>query len=470
MKMTKIICTLGPSVDDDIKLNSIINAGMDVARFNFSHGDHEAQQIRVDRLKKIKAQNGKNIALLLDTKGPEIRIGKFKEGCIELKEGHEFILCNDDIIGTVNSVAITHKDLYKNIFIGKNILINDGLVELTVLEVKGKDIVCKVINGGIISNNKGINIPDTDTNLPSLTEQDKRDIKFAITNDFDFIAASFVRKAKDVVAVREILKENNAENIKIISKIENREGVDNFDEILSVSDGIMVARGDLGVEIPFEEIPSLQKMMCDKCNEQEKIVIVATQMLESMIQNPRPTRAEVSDVANAIYDGASAIMLSGESAAGKYPIESVETMTKIALKTENAIYGRGYNKLKLPSNSTTSESISLASVLTASSLDASAIVCLTESGLTAKKISYNKPTCPVLAITHDEKVVRNLMLTWGVFPVLMEENYDVENMFNIGVDTALKNEFAKIGDKIVITSGENKSQKGSTNILKIHTI
>lgn len=470
MKKTKIICTLGPAVDDEVKLESLINKGMDVARFNFSHGDHNAQQIRVDRIKNVKKRHGKDIALLLDTKGPEIRIGKIADGTAELIEGELFTLLYEDVLGNNKQVSITHKELYKSIEEGKRILINDGLIELNVEKVVNKDIVCKVINGGIISDNKGVNIPDTDTNLPSLTSQDVKDIEFAIKNEFDFIAASFIRKAKDIIAVKEILSSKGASNIKVIAKIENREGVDNFDEILEVSDGIMVARGDLGVEIPFEEIPALQKMMCEKCNAQEKIVIVATQMLESMIVNPRPTRAEVSDVANAIYDGASAIMLSGESAAGKYPVESVETMTRIALETEKSMYFHARKKISLPDTTIKSEAISLASVLTANSLKASAIVCLTESGVTARKISFYKPMCPIIAITHDEKVVRNLRLAWGVYPVLLKENYDVENMFNVGIDIALREGLAKENDNIVITSGEKRSKKGSTNILKIHTV
>lgn len=465
MKKTKIICTLGPSVDDEKILNDIINAGMDVARFNFSHGDHESQQERVDRVRKVIKENDKDVALLLDTKGPEIRIGKFENNAIVLNEGEFFVLYNKDMLGNQDGVSISHKELYKDMKPGKVILINDGVIELVVVNVDGKDIVCKIINGGVVSNNKGVNIPDTDTHLPSLTEQDIKDIEFAIKNDFDFIAASFVRKVDDVLAVREVLSKHNANNIKIISKIENREGVNNFDEILAVSDGIMVARGDLGVEIPFEEIPALQKKMCEKCNEQHKIVIVATQMLESMINNVKPTRAEVSDVANAIYDGASAIMLSGESAAGKYPVESVQTMAKVATKTERAIA----SDMNFTSGDVGSigAAIALSSVVSAEIVDASVIVCLTESGKTAKTISFNKPSCPILAITHDDKVVRELMLTWGVYPIKLDDNYDIEHMFDIGIDNAIQKGLAVKGDTVVITSGENISKEGSTNILRI---
>lgn len=469
MKMTKIVCTLGPAVDDELILNSLIEEGMDVARFNFSHGDHNAQQERVDRVKKVKENNGKDIALLLDTKGPEIRIGKVKDNYAELKEGQLFVFYHEDVVGDDKGASITHKELYKNIEIGKIILINDGLIETKVVEIKDKDIICEVVNGGVISNNKGVNIPDTDTKLPSLTEQDIKDIEFAVKNDFDFIAASFIRKAKDVIAVKEILKKHNAEHIAIISKIENREGVDNFDEILNVSDGIMVARGDLGVEIPFEEIPALQKMMCRKCNEQGKIVIVATQMLESMIKNPRPTRAEVSDVANAVYDGATAVMLSGESAAGMYPVESVRTMHKVVEETEAHLKVQSYNSTK-KLNGFVGDTISDMSVLAASNINASSIVCFTCSGSTAKKVSFNRPTSPIIAITSDRKVVRALNLYWGVTPVLIDSEYNTDDMFDLAIEIVVKKGFSTEGDNVVIISGENKIKKGSTNLLKIQTV
>lgn len=469
MKMTKIICTLGPAVDDELKLNDLIDAGMDVARFNFSHGDHVAQKERVDRVKRVRENNGKNIALLLDTKGPEIRIGKIKNDKVFISNGNNFILYNNDTLGDEKGASITHKDLYKTIEIGKTILINDGLIELEVESIDNKDIICKIINGGVISNNKGINIPDTDTKLPSLTEQDVKDIKFAVENDFDFIAASFIRKAKDVLSVRDILDKNNASHIKIISKIENREGVDNFDEILEASDGIMVARGDLGVEIPFEEIPALQKIMCKKCNEKGKIVIVATQMLESMIVNPRPTRAEVSDVANAIYDGATSIMLSGESAAGNYPVESVRIMRKIAEETERDIRLAEKNH-GLKNYSSISDAISDIAILAADNINATALVCFTESGKVAIKTSFNKPNCPIVAITKEEKVQRALNLYYGVYPVLIDNSYNIQDMFKLGAEISLSRGFSEKGDTIVIISGENKIEKDSTNLLKIQKV
>lgn len=469
MKMTKIICTLGPAVDDELKINDLIDAGMDVARFNFSHGDHLAQKERVDRVKRVRKNNGKNIALLLDTKGPEIRIGKIKNDKVFINDGNMFTFYNEDILGDENGASITHKELYKTIEVGKTILVNDGLIELKVDSIDNKDIVCKIINGGVVSNNKGVNIPDTDTKLPSLTEQDVKDIEFAIENDFDFIAASFIRKAEDVLAVKDILRKRDALHIGIISKIENREGVDNFDKILEVSDGIMVARGDLGVEIPFEEIPALQKVMCKKCNEKGKIVIVATQMLESMVNNPRPTRAEVSDVANAIYDGATAIMLSGESAAGNYPVESVNVMKKIAEETEmNIILSKRTPILRNYSN--ISDAISNISVFAADDIGASSLVCFTESGLTAKKVSFHKPKCPIVAITKNERVQRALNLYYGVYPILIDNNYNVEDMFKLGAELSLTNGFSEKGDNVIIISGENKIQKDSTNLLKIHVI
>lgn len=471
MKMTKIICTLGPAVDTEEKLIGLMDNGMDVARFNFSHGDHDSQQERVNRIKAVREKFGKNVALLLDTKGPEIRIGKFEDDTVELVEGEFFVLYNEERLGNQDGVTITHKELYEDVYPGKRILINDGMVELVVVNVDGKDIVCKVINGGVISNNKGVNIPDTDTHLPSLTEQDIKDIEFGIKNDFDFIAASFVRKGSDVVAVKEILKKYNAEHIKVISKIENREGVDNFLEILKESDGIMVARGDLGVEIPFEDIPALQKYICEECNKVNKISIVATQMLESMIKNPRPTRAEVSDVANAIYDNTSAIMLSGESAAGSYPIESVATMSKVASRTEETLAQLDMSINWSSGKYNNSKSIAMASVVAADSVGAKAIICLTESGYTAKNMSLLRCSVPVIAITHDIKVCRNLMLTYGVYPVLMKEEINnAEKMFDIGVATALLNDICQKGDKIVITSGENSAKSGTTNVLKIHTV
>jgi pyruvate kinase len=471
MRMTKIVCTLGPAVDDEQILEQLILGGMDVARLNFSHGTHEEQQVRVDRLKKVREKLGLPIPLLLDTKGPEIRLGKFEKGEVLLKEGNEFVLVNDNILGTEERSTVSHKELYKSVAIGTRILINDGLVALEVNKVEGKDIYCRVLNGGVLSNNKGVNIPETDTHLPSITTQDIEDIKFAIRNEFDFIACSFVRKAANVTEIRQLLRKCGGENLKIISKIENREGVNNFDEILKVSDGIMVARGDLGVEIPTEEVPIVQKMIIEKCYLKGKPVITATQMLESMIKNPRPTRAESSDVANAVYDGTSAIMLSGESAAGKYPVESVKTMVRIAQKAEEAIdYGKRVSMINFNTMGSITNAISYATCSTAMQLKAAAIISVTRSGNTANMISRFRPSCPIIAPTDDARVQRQLNLSWGVVPCLVEELTTIEEMFEVGVQKALEMNQVKNGDIVVITAGAPAGVSGTTNLLKVQTV
>jgi pyruvate kinase len=471
MRMTKIVCTLGPAVDNEELLEQLIMGGMDVARLNFSHGTHEDHQIRVDRLKKVREKVGVPVPLLLDTKGPEIRMGKFEKGEVTLQEGREFVLVNETIMGDEERATISHKELYKDVKIGTRILINDGLVAIEVIRVEGKDIYCRVLNGGVISNNKGVNIPETDTHLPAITQQDIEDIKFSIRNEFDFIALSFVRKASNVNEVKQLLKKFGGEDIKIISKIENREGVDNFDEILKVSDGIMVARGDLGVEIPTEEVPIVQKMIIEKCYKSGKPVITATQMLDSMIKNPRPTRAESSDVANAVYDGTSAIMLSGETAAGKYPIESVKTMVRIAKKAEESInYGKRLALLQFNMMDNITNAISYATCTTALQLKASAIISVTQSGQTAKMISRFRPACPIIAPTADERVQRQLSLSWGVIPVMVAEVSSIEEMFEIGVRKALEIGVVKNGDIAVITAGVPAGVSGTTNLLRVHTV
>lgn len=471
MRMTKIICTLGPAVDDEKILEQLILGGMDVARLNFSHGTHEDHKIRVDRLKRVRERLGIPVALLLDTKGPEIRLGKFEKGEVTLVEGNEFILLNKDILGTEEKASISHKELYSSVKIGTRILINDGLVAMEVTKIQDKDIYCRVLNGGVISNNKGVNIPETDTRLPGVTEQDIKDIKFGIENEFDFIACSFVRKAANVNEVRGILKKYGGEGIKIISKIENREGVNNFDEILNVSDGIMVARGDLGVEIPTEEVPVVQKMIIEKCYKGGKPVITATQMLDSMIKNPRPTRAESNDVANAVYDGTSAIMLSGESAAGKYPVESVKTMAKIATRAEEAIdYGKKLTGMQFDLLGSITNAISYATCTTALQLKATAIISMTCSGETARMISRFRPTCPIIATTDNLRTLRQLSLSWGVIPVLIDAATSIEELFQIGVKKALEINLVKQGDIVVITAGGPVGISGTTNLLKVQTV
>jgi pyruvate kinase len=471
MRKTKIICTLGPAVDNEDTLRKLMEKGVDIVRLNFSHGTHEEHKIRVDQFKKIRDELKLPIPLLLDTKGPEIRLGNFEDGEVVLKEGEYFTLINEDIIGDINKCSISYKELYKDVKKGTRILINDGLVELEVLNIKGKDIVCEVLNGGIIGNRKGVNVPEVEVNLPSLTEKDIEDIKFAIENEFDFIAASFVRKASDVIDIKKVLENNSGHDINVIAKIENREAIEKVDEIIKVSDGIMVARGDLGVEIPVEEVPVVQKMLIEKCYRTGKPVITATQMLDSMIRNPRPTRAETSDIANAIYDGTSAIMLSGETAIGKYPIETFETMAKIARKAEASIdYGDRFEKMKHNFSPNVTNAISHATCTTALDLKASAIITVTHSGHTARMISRFRPQCPIIATTVSPRVQRQLSLSWGVLPYLVSEASSTDEMFDVGVEKALESNLVRNGDLVVITAGLPIGMSGTTNILKVHLV
>ena len=471
MRKTKIICTLGPAVDNEDILRKLMLKGMDVARLNFSHGTHEEHKKRVDLFNKVKGELKLPIPLLLDTKGPEIRTGRFASGEVELKEGDSFTLVNEDIIGDNTKSTVTYKELYKDVRKGGRILINDGLVELEVTEVKGRDILCTVLNGGSIGNNKGINVPNSEIHLPSITEKDVEDIIFGIENEFDFIAASFVRKATDVIEIRKVLEKHGGQGIKVIAKIENREGIQNFDEILKVADGIMVARGDLGVEIPVEEVPVVQKQLIEKCYINGKPVITATQMLDSMIRNPRPTRAEASDVANAIYDGTSVIMLSGETAAGKYPLETLDVMSKIAEKAEKSMdYWKRFSAMRYDILSSVTNAISHATCTTALDLQASAIITVTQSGHTARMISRFRPACPIIATTTDPRVHRQLMLSWGVIPFLVGEAFSTDEMFDMGVEKALESGLVNNGELVVITAGVPIGISGTTNILKVHIV
>ncbi|AEV67765.1 pyruvate kinase [Acetivibrio clariflavus] len=471
MRKTKIICTLGPAVDNEDILRKLMLKGMDIARLNFSHGTHEEHKIRVDRLKKIREELNLPVALLLDTRGPEIRLGNFEKGEVVLKEGERFVLVNDDILGDETKCSVSYKELYKDVKKGNRILINDGLVELEVINIKDKDIICEVLNGGTIGNHKGVNVPGVKVNLPSLTEKDIEDIRFGVENDFDFIAASFIRKASDVKDIKKVLEEFSGEDINVIAKIENREAIENVDEIIKVADGIMVARGDLGVEIPVEEVPVVQKMLIEKCYKTGKPVITATQMLDSMIRNPRPTRAEASDIANAIYDGTSAIMLSGETAVGKYPIETLETMAKIARKAEASIdYWDRFQKMQHDFSPNVTNAISHATCTTAQDLKASAIITVTHSGHTARMISRFRPQCPIIATTVSPKVQRQLSLTWGVKPFLVKEASSTDEMFDDGVEKALESDLVRNGDLVVITAGLPIGMSGTTNILKVHLV
>ena len=478
-RKTKIICTLGPSTDNEAVMRALIEEGMNVARFNFSHGPHDEQMGRLKMLRKLRAELGKPIAALLDTKGPEIRLVEFEKGKTELKTGQTFTLTTDDILGTDERVSITYKNLPGDVKPGDHILIDDGLVGLEVVAItpvakpegntaNPMDIVCKVLNDGVISNKKGVNVPNVDLTMPFISEKDYGDICFAVENDYDFIAASFVRTAEDVMEIRKILEEKGGEDIKIIAKIENMQGVRNIDEIIRVSDGIMVARGDMGVEIPLEDVPVMQKMIIKKVCEAGKIVITATQMLDSMMKHPRPTRAESTDVANAIYDGTSAIMLSGETAAGMYPIEAVRTMARIASRTEQDInYLQRFRQRKGMCNPDVTNAISHATCTMAGDLNATAIITVTKSGRTAKMISKYRPNCMIIGECLTEKGCRQLNLEWGVQPLLIAEEKDADKLFEKAVDIAEAAGLVSKGELVVLTGGVPLGVSGTTNLIKV---
>ena len=472
MKKTKIVSTIGPASETEEVLKSLIENGLNVARLNFSHGSHEEHKEKIDIIKKVREDLKEPVAIMLDTKGPEIRLGNFKQDEVILKEGDYFTLTCRDVEGDQNIVSQTYKGLAEDVKIGDRILIDDGLVELRVEELEaGTDIKCKVLNGGTVTDHKGVNVPNVDINLPAITEKDISDIKFGIENDIDFIAASFIRKESDVLEIRKILEDNFGENIGIISKIENQEGVDNIDSILASSDGIMVARGDLGVEIEPEEIPMIQKRIIAKCNELGKPVITATQMLDSMMRNPRPTRAEVTDVANAILDGSDAIMLSGETAVGKYPVEAVKTMYKIATTTETSEeYYERLSHGRLKKDITTTNAISRATCTTAEHLKASAIIAATSSGYTSRAISRFRPHAPIIAATYTERVMRQLSLVWGVYPVKSLMSSSTDEVIDSSIHVAIENGYVDEGDLVILTAGIPVGVTGTTNMLKVHTI
>ena len=471
MRKTKIICTMGPSTEKGDTLKKLIEAGMNVARMNFSHGDFDEHGGRLKSLRKYSKELGLPVAALLDTKGPEIRLGDFEAGRVELKEGQEFTLTARDILGTEKEVSITYKQLPKDVKPGSSILLDDGLIGLEVKEVSGDDIVCTVMNGGPVSNHKGVNVPGTDLSMDYLSEKDKADLIWGAENDVDFIAASFVREAADVIAIRDLLKAHGGEKIQIIAKIENEQGVRNIDGILEAADGIMVARGDMGVEIPCEEVPVVQKNLIKKANQAGKIVVTATQMLDSMIKNPRPTRAEATDVANAIYDGTVAIMLSGETAAGAYPVEALKTMVKIAERTEKDInYRRRFFENDRKANPDVTDAICHATCTTALDLKAKAIISVTKSGRSAKMVSRYKPDCDIVACAMDEKVCRQLNLAWGVTPLLLDEQKEVFDLFEEAVAVAAKEKGLQKGDTVVITSGVPIGMSGTTNMLKVQNV
>ena len=463
---------MGPAVDDEEKLRALILAGMDAARFNFSHGTHESHLATLTKVKRVRDEMGVALATILDTKGPEIRIRTFENGPVTLEEGAAFTLTTREVPGDGSCVSVTYLDLHKELSPGCRVLIDDGLIELQVREIHGQDIECTVVSGGPLSSNKSINIPDVHIHLPSLTEKDREDLRFAVEQDFDFVAASFVRKASDVEDIRACLREHGGEHVRIISKIENREGVENLDEIIAASDGLMVARGDLGVEIPACEVPILQKEMITKTRMAGKPVITATQMLDSMIRNPRPTRAEVSDVANAVFDGTSCVMLSGETASGKYPVEALKTMVDTAEAAESAIdyWGRFRENVLTPGVSTINDAITHSCCLTAMDLGATAILAATKSGHTAKVISRYRPACPIIAVCQSEQTRRQLAISWGVHPYLTGEVDSTDRLFSMTVDVARKEGAVKCGDTVVITAGVPIGRSGSTNLIKAQVV
>ncbi|MCI2879684.1 pyruvate kinase [Staphylococcus hominis] len=473
MRKTKIVCTIGPASESEEMLEKLMNAGMNVARLNFSHGSHEEHKARIDSIRKVSKKLGKTIGILLDTKGPEIRTHDMKDGLIVLEKGKEVIVSMSQVEGTPEKFSVTYEDLINDVQIGSYILLDDGLVELQVKDIdkdKG-EVKCDILNTGELKNKKGVNLPGVKVNLPGITDKDAADIKFGIKEDIDYIAASFVRRPSDVLDIREILEQENNDNITIFPKIENQEGIDNIEEILEVSDGLMVARGDMGVEIPPESVPIVQKDLIRKCNKLGKPVITATQMLDSMQRNPRATRAEASDVANAIYDGTDAVMLSGETAAGQYPEEAVKTMRNIAISAEAA---QDYKKLlsdrtKLVETSLVN-AIGVSVAHTALNLNVKAIVAATESGSTAITISKYRPHSDIIAVTPSEHTARQLALVWGAYPVVKKGTKTTDDLLNNAVATAVATEKVGNGDLIIITAGVPTGEKGTTNMMKLHLV
>ncbi len=471
MRRTKIICTLGPAVDSEDMIRTLIRTGMDAARFNFSHGSHPEHLERLNMLKSVRDAMGRPVATILDTKGPEIRIKSFETKTVTLEPGDTFTLTTEDVVGNQGWVPVTYPQLHQELRPGQEILIDDGLVAIRVDRIEDTKIICTVENGGTLSANKSINIPGVHIQLPALTEKDIDDIRFGVENDFDFIAASFVRRAADVEAVRAVLHDCGGDDVKIIAKIENQEGVDNLDDILEAADGIMVARGDLGVEIPAARVPILQKQMIRKGLQLGKPVITATQMLDSMMRNPRPTRAEVSDVANAVYDGTGSVMLSGETAGGKYPVEALTAMVGIVTETESAIdYWKQFQKQRVLPASNINDAITHTCCLTAKDLDAKAILTATSSGRSARMICRFRPACPIAALTMHEKVRRQLNISWGVTPFLTGEVTSTDRIFSLSAEVALKERLVQNGDTVVITAGVPLGKSGSTNLIKAQII
>lgn len=467
MRKTKIICTIGPASQSPEMIREMILGGMNVCRCNFSHGSYEEQKTKMMNVRKISEELGIPVATLIDTKGPEIRLRTFENEKIVLEEGQTFTITTRDIVGNEEIVSVTYENIVNDVKVGGSILIDDGLIEMRVEEINDTDIICRVLNGGPVSDKKGVNLPGADLSMPFISEQDRKDINFGIECGFDFIAASFVRCKEDVLEVRKMLDEKKSP-MKIIAKIENMQGIDNLDEILDVADGIMVARGDMGVEVPMEDVPVIQKQLIRKAVAKGKQVITATQMLESMTKNPRPTRAETTDVANAIYDGTTAIMLSGESANGKYPVDTVKTMSRIAERAENDIkYDRRLQKIKCAEETEITGAISHATCTIAAELEAAAIVTVTISGFTAERVSRYKPTCPIICCSVDARVCRQAALLWGVVPVLVDRKDNAEDLFEEAILQAEKTGLVKKGDTIILTAGVPLGVSGNTNMIRV---
>ncbi len=470
MKKTKIVCTIGPKTESLEKLTELVNAGMNVMRLNFSHGDYEEHGNRIKNFRQVMANTGKTLAVLLDTKGPEIRTIKLEDGNdVDLVAGQEFTFTTDaTVIGNKDKVAVTYPGFATDLTVGNTILVDDGLIEMTVISKTDSEVKCTVLNNGALGENKGVNLPGVKVSLPALSEKDKNDLKFGCEQDVDFVAASFIRKASDVKEIREVLNANGGQNIHIISKIENQEGVDNFDEILELSDGIMVARGDLGVEIPPEEVIFAQKMMIEKCNRARKMVITATQMLDSMIKNPRPTRAEAGDVANAIMDGTDAVMLSGETAKGKYPVEAVTIMAQIANRTDSSLKAELSDRLDSPRLRIT-EAVCKGAVDTAEKLAAPLIIVATEAGKSARSVRKYFPTANILALTTNKKTAAQLVLTKGVRPIIVDSIESTDSFYHLGKEIALEAKLGKKGDIVVMVSGALVAS-GTTNTTSVHVL
>lgn len=471
MKKTKIICTLGPASEKKDILASMMLAGMDAARLNFSHGTYDEHKFKIQMVKDLRCELDLPISIILDTKGPEIRTGKFEEGAVQLVEDQEFTLTTREIMGNNEICSISYEGLPGDVMAGDRILIDDGLVELIIDRISGQDLICTVKNGGEVKNYKGVNVPGVKVKLPAITDKDKADIEFGISQDIDFIAASFVRRAADIKEMRWLLRDRGAEHIRIIAKIENKEGVDNIDEIIKAADGVMVARGDLGVEIPAEMVPIIQKRIINKCNKQGKFVITATQMMDSMMRNPRPTRAEVADVANAIFDGTDVIMLSGETAAGKYPVEAVRRMVEVAETAEENLDYEEMLADRIPErNKSITNAIGYATCTSAYGLKARAILTPTSSGHTASVVAKFRPKAPILAFTLTGRIARRLSLVWGTYPFVIKSKQTPEEIHRIAIENALEHKLLDKGDTIVITAGVPVGVIGNTNMMRIHVV